>query len=258
MGRKLVGSLRSVWTMSGLGQVAICIVVAMTQAQVAAAGGGSLGTFDPSSTGYSVTKYGSISSSQDTWTFTVKGKATGTITLSSLTADLDLKLSNSQVSQKGGTTAESISFTLDPGTYSITVYPYKTARSGYSLRLNFTVEQPCVSDVDISGGTNPKGFFTKTIGTCPTGTSHWVMFDITAISKVPVRLSGMTIDLDMEIRKGTKTGQVVASSTQRGTATEDIVTTLDAGRYYLHIYRVGSSGSTSYRNEIQTGGTIRW
>ena len=249
MGRKFIGSLRSVWTMSGLGQVAICIVVAMTQAQVATAGGGSLGTFDPSSTGYSVTKYGSIS---------VKGKATGMITLSSLTADLDLKLSNNQVSQNGGTAAESISFTLNPGTYSITVYPYKTARSGYSLRLNFTVEQPCVSDLDFSGGTNPKGFFTNTIGTCPTGTSHWIVFDITARYKVPVRLSGMTIDLDMEIRKGSKTGQVVASSTQRGTATEDIVTTLDAGRYYLHIYRVGSSGSTSYRNEIQTGGTIRW
>ncbi len=258
MGQNFMGSQRSLFPISGLCQVAIWIAAVMTHTQMATAGGGSLGTFAPTATGYSVTKYGSISSSQDTWTFTVKGKATGTITLSTLTADLDLKLSNNQISQHSGTAAESISFTLDPGTYSITVYPFKAARSGYSLRLNFTVEQPCVSDVDINGGTNPKGFFTKTIGTCPTGTSHWVMFDITARSKVPVRLSGMTIDLDMEIRKGTKTGQVVASSTKRGTATEDIVTTLDAGRYYLHIYRVGSSGSTSYRNEIQTGGTIRW
>lgn len=258
MSDQLVGLQKWELPRNILWRIAVGAVAVLAQIQSAIAGGGNMGTFGMSSTGYSVTRYGSISSGQDVWTFTVTGKATGVVYLSSLTADLDLKLSNGQISQKSGTATETISFNLDPGTYSLTVYPYNGARSGYSLRLGFTVAAPSVSELNFNGGTNPRGFFTQTIGTPSTGTTHWVVFNITGRYSVPIRLSGMAIDLDMDLRKGSKSGPVIARSTNGGTTTENIVTTLDPGQYYLRIYRYGSSGSTTYRTEIQTGGTIRW
>ena len=83
MSRKIIGLLKGMLPRTALWHVALGVAVALAQVQNATAGGGNLGSFGPSSTGYSVTKYGSITASnpQNVWTITFTGTATGTADL---------------------------------------------------------------------------------------------------------------------------------------------------------------------------------
>ncbi|MCF6407203.1 T9SS type A sorting domain-containing protein [Chitinophaga filiformis] len=79
----------------------------------------------------------------DHYKFVISNRGTITITLGTLPGDYDLKLLNSSgsqlnISQAGGTTSESISRTLNPGTYYAQVYGYNGANSAtscYTLRV---------------------------------------------------------------------------------------------------------------------------
>ncbi|UPK67417.1 reprolysin-like metallopeptidase [Chitinophaga filiformis] len=79
----------------------------------------------------------------DNYKFVISSRGTITITLGTLPADYDLKLLNSSgsqlnISQAGGTSSESISRTLNPGTYYAQVYGYSGANSAtscYTLRV---------------------------------------------------------------------------------------------------------------------------
>ncbi|RAJ77269.1 putative secreted protein (Por secretion system target) [Chitinophaga dinghuensis] len=79
----------------------------------------------------------------DNYKFVITTGGTITITLGTLPADYDLKLLNSAgtqlaISQNGGTTSESISRTMTPGTYYAQVYGYSGANSAtqcYTLRV---------------------------------------------------------------------------------------------------------------------------
>lgn len=79
----------------------------------------------------------------DHYRFVITTRGTITITLGTLPGDYDLKLLNSagtqlNISQAGGTSSESISRTLNPGTYYAQVYGYNGANSAtscYTLRV---------------------------------------------------------------------------------------------------------------------------
>lgn len=79
----------------------------------------------------------------DNYKFVITTRGTITITLGTLPGDYDLKLLNSAgtqvaISQAGGTTSESISRTVNPGTYYAQVYGYNGANSTtncYTLRV---------------------------------------------------------------------------------------------------------------------------
>jgi len=79
----------------------------------------------------------------DNYKFVITTGGTITITLSTLPADYDLKLLNSAgtqlaISQAGGTTSETISRTMTPGTYYAQVYGYNGANNAstcYTLRV---------------------------------------------------------------------------------------------------------------------------
>jgi hypothetical protein len=68
----------------------------------------------------------------DNYKFVIASGGTISLTLSSLPADYDLKLTNSAgtqlaASENGGTTGETINYTAAAGTYYAQVYPYRTA-----------------------------------------------------------------------------------------------------------------------------------
>jgi hypothetical protein len=79
----------------------------------------------------------------DNYKFVITTRGTITITLGTLTGDYDLKLLNSAgtqitISEAGGTSSESISRTVNPGTYYAQVYGYNGANSAtscYTLRV---------------------------------------------------------------------------------------------------------------------------
>ena len=85
----------------------------------------------------------SPSADVDNYKFVITNAGTITITLTTLPADYDLKLLNSAgtqvgISQKGGTSSESISYTAAAGTYYAQVYGYNGANSAtscYTLKV---------------------------------------------------------------------------------------------------------------------------
>jgi len=85
----------------------------------------------------------SPSADVDNYKFTITTGGTITVTLTTLPADYDLKLLNSAgtqvgISQKAGTTSESISYTAAAGTYYAQVYGYNganNASSCYTLKV---------------------------------------------------------------------------------------------------------------------------
>lgn len=85
----------------------------------------------------------SPSADVDNYKFTITTGGTITVTLTTLPADYDLKLLNSAgtqvgISQKAGTTSESISYTAAAGTYYAQVYGYNganNATSCYTLKV---------------------------------------------------------------------------------------------------------------------------
>ncbi len=85
----------------------------------------------------------SPSADVDNYKFVITNAGTITLTLTTLPADFDLKLLNSAgtqvgISQKGGTSSESISYTAAAGTYYAQVYGYNganNASSCYTLKV---------------------------------------------------------------------------------------------------------------------------
>jgi hypothetical protein len=79
----------------------------------------------------------------DNYKFVITTGGTITVTLATLPADFDLKLLNSAgtqlaISQNGGTTSETISYTVTAGTYYAQVYGYNGANSAtscYTLKV---------------------------------------------------------------------------------------------------------------------------
>jgi transposase-like protein len=119
-----------------------------------AASGGCQSTYDNATNGTTggaatipfntnVTGLISPSGDIDNYKFVITTGGTITITLATLPADYDLKLLNSAgtqvgISQMGGTTSESISYTAAAGTYYVQVYGYSGANSAtvcYTLKV---------------------------------------------------------------------------------------------------------------------------
>ena len=229
-----------------------------------------LGTYETRSTAYSVTRYNWVGGVDpvDYFKITFKGKATGTVTLSDLGADLDLGF-NTVTSEKGGTQSESISFSVPAGTYLVKVPPYLSARSEYTLSLNFTVATtPADYEPVFDIGNNPSQSHTKSIGTQAVGTVHWYKFTITPLFNstggmlrgraFAAVLSNMSIDLDIELHDGSKTGPIRKSSRNSGTSIDSIsfrnvgTEYLPNGTYYLRVFRKANSGSSSYKLQVST------
>lgn len=100
----------------------------------------------------------------DNYKFVITTKGTITITLRTLPGDYDLKLLNSAgsqvaISQAGGTTNETISRTVNPGTYYAQVYGYSGANSStscYTLRVQLGTATRGAEAADVTDITDSK------------------------------------------------------------------------------------------------------
>ncbi|RBL92874.1 peptidase [Chitinophaga flava] len=100
----------------------------------------------------------------DNYKFVITTGGTITITLGTLPADYDLKLLNSAgsqvaISQAGGTTSETISRTVTPGTYYAQVYGYSGANSAtscYTLRVQLGTASRGTENADVTDITESK------------------------------------------------------------------------------------------------------
>lgn len=76
-----------------------------------------------------------------------------------------------------------------------------------------------------------------------TDTDDFYRFAIAGTSDVALQVTGLTADADVQLR-GADGTTVIASSTQRGTASEAIARQLPAGTYFIRVYP--NAGATNY------------
>lgn len=173
--------------------------------------------------------------------------------LDGLRADADLQLLDASgrtiaSSTRGGSNAESISRTLEPGTYFVRAYRY-SGDTPYRLTLNVTPNQPTVPDFagnslgaarNLGVLSGERSFF-DAVGNYDR--DDYYRFELTGRSTFELALDGLRADADVQLLDSS--GRTITSSTRGGSQAEDIRRTLDAGTYFVRVYRY--SGDTDYR-----------
>lgn len=188
------------------------------------------------------------SDSDDLYKVTVNLRSNFTATLNGLGADANLELLNSLgqligQSTNPGTTADSITRTLDPGVYYIDVVPTAAGDTNYTLTLNGSV-------LDGAGNTlaTAKNLGVLTPQTLsdfvgPSDTNDYYKFNVTTSTDFSATLSGLTANADLQLLNSS--GTLITQSNKTGTTADSITRTLATGTYYLRVYPV-STASTVY------------
>lgn len=183
---------------------------------------------------------------QDFTRFTITRSSDFRLSLSSMTADADVRLQNAQgqfvaSSTRGGAQTEELNCQLSAGTYFVRVYQY-SGDTNYDLTLSAVANDNSTAtarDLGTLGGATPTTL-RDFVGN-PDTQDH-SRFTIVRPSDVQLRLTGIVADVDVQLFNNQ--GQVVASSTRRGSQSEEINCTLNAGTYYMRVYQY--SGNTWY------------
>ncbi|KYC38482.1 hypothetical protein WA1_35400 [Scytonema hofmannii PCC 7110] len=189
----------------------------------------------------------------DYYRFNLSQTSNFNLALNGLVTDADVQLLDSSgnalaSSTNGSTTAESISRTLDAGTYYIQVYPYGGANTNYNLSVSATIN-------DYAGNTlnNARQI---TLNSTASSYSDWVgssdtddfyRFNLSSNSSVNLTLNGLIENVDVQLLNNS--GNVLASSTQSGVVTEFINRSLDAGTYHIRVYPYNGA-NTNYNLSV--------
>ncbi|MUG97974.1 hypothetical protein F7734_38970 [Scytonema sp. UIC 10036] len=207
------------------------------------------------------------SDTDDYYRFSLGTKSSFNLALNGLVADADVQLirdanSNGIIdsgeviasSTNGSTTAESISRTLDAGTYYIRVYPFNGANTNYNLNVFATPD-------DYAGNTlnnarqitlnSTTSTYTDWVGSADT--NDYYRFSLDATSSFNLALNGLSGNADVQLLDSS--GNAITSSTNGGTATESISRILNAGTYYIRVYPGNSGASTFYNLSIESDRT---
>jgi len=171
----------------------------------------------------------------DHYKFVITTRGTITITLRTLPGDYDLKLLNSSggqvaISQAGGTSNESISRTVNPGTYYAQVYGYNGANSAttcYTLRVQLGTATRGTDPVD------PVTYKSQKVGVFPNP----------ATNIVNVNLAGFTGKSD--IRMFDVNGKVVLHRQVSMDNSQLDISALPAGVYIIKIRNGENEVSTT-------------
>ncbi|BBD58390.1 peptidase [Nostoc sp. HK-01] len=188
----------------------------------------------------------------DYYRFNLTQTSNFNLLLNGLSADADVQLLNStggliQGSYGEYSLSESITRTLNAGTYYIRVYPY-TSSTNYNLTLSATA----VTSTDGAGNTLATA---RNIGTLTgsrtfqdfvgsSDTNDYYRFNVTQNSNFNLALSGLSADADVQLLNSS--GQTIASSVASGLGSELITRTLGVGTYYVRVYPF-STGNTNYQ-----------
>ena len=173
--------------------------------------------------------------------------------LDGLRADADLRLLDVggrtiASSTRGGSNAESISLALQPGTYFVHVYRY-SGDTNYRLTLSATPNAPSVPDyagnslgdarnVGVLSGVRSYSDF---VGN--SDRDDYYRFDLAGRSTFELAVDGLRADADVQLLDSS--GRTIDSSTRGGSQSESVRQTLDAGTYFVRVYRY--SGDTNDR-----------
>ena len=140
------------------------------------------------------------------------------------------------VQKISGTTAESISRTLDAGDYYIRVYPYGNASTSYNLNVSATALDfvgNTINDayqINLNGNGTSKTF-KEWVGNADS--DDYYRLTIGSASDFNLELNGLSDDANVWLLDSS--GDTIASSYNYGTTAESISETLFAGDYYIHV-----------------------
>jgi hypothetical protein len=189
---------------------------------------------------------GSVSSTDvnDYYRFDLSQTSSFSLTLNGLTANADVQLLNSsggviQSSTKSSTQAESISRSLNAGTYYVRVYRVGGSPN-YTLSLSADSAGNTLTTARNIGTLSSSRSFTDFVGS--TDTNDYYRFDLSQSSNVSLSLNGLSADADVQLLNSS--GTVLTSSANDGTTAESISSTLGTGTYYVRVFPY--SGSTNY------------
>ncbi|MCM2374656.1 pre-peptidase C-terminal domain-containing protein [Aporhodopirellula aestuarii] len=200
----------------------------------------------------------------DFYKFTLTRRSTVDAAMSGLGADIDLELYNANRSRlawstNGGARNESISRTLDAGTYFVRAYPYGAASSNYTLDL--AIEAIAAVAPDHAGNSLAAA---RNIGTLRGAVTlndfvstsgdrdDYVRFTLAQTSDVAITMTGMTNDADMQLLNGS--GTTIASSGNWGSNNESMSRQLAAGTYFVRV--TAYQGSTNYSLRLQADAVV--
>jgi hypothetical protein len=209
-----------------------------------------------------VTDYVGSIDTNDYYRFSVSDRSSLNLVVNGMSANADVQFLDSngnvlQSSTNAGTTAESISRTLNAGTYYVRVFPVNGSNTNYTLDLTARLMDNAGNTLDTArniGSLSGTRTFNDAVNT--SDTNDYYRFNLTNNSNFSLTLNGLGADANVQLLNST--GSVISSSTNTGKTSESISATLNAGDYFVRVFPNGSI-STNYQisltaNAVPTDG----
>ncbi|KYC34731.1 hypothetical protein WA1_49265 [Scytonema hofmannii PCC 7110] len=207
---------------------------------------------------------------RDYYRFSLTERSSFNLTLDGLSADADVRLirdanNNGRVdssevtasSIRSGNLSESISFTLDAGTYFIQVFPYtSTQNTYYNLRVS---ADPIIGVPIDSAGNSLSGarditvdstFRTYSDWVGPQDTNDYYRFSVANSRDFNMVLHNVTQNLGFQLISDRNTNGIVDNGEVLGVGVRDADTIefpgadLTAGTYYVRVFSSGTNASS--------------
>jgi hypothetical protein len=206
----------------------------------------------------------------DSYNFSLDAKSDFTLTLDEIRRDANVMVLDSEGEMvltgfNPGRAPEFLTGTLEAGDYTVQVFPVGNAKTGYFLTMNAEpadddpIDDDPIDDDPIDDdpiiGEDPDGtLLTATdLGGDPltqsgeigftedgvTDESDYYKFTLDEADDVQIILGDLTQNANLELLDDS--GSLLFSSSNSGSDSEIISSSLDAGDYYLRVYAVGSS-----------------
>ncbi|TVQ42475.1 MAG: hypothetical protein EA365_15210, partial [Gloeocapsa sp. DLM2.Bin57] len=201
--------------------------------------------------------------SNDYYRFSVNRTTDLNLTLNRLSADADVMLLDSDgtgiaISNRGGTRAENINETLEPGTYYIRVYAFEDANTDYNLRLRTSSSNNnSRSSINREDGNSLRR--AVNLGSLSNlriqdfvgenDSNDYYRFSVNRTTDLNLTLNRLSADADVMLLDSDGTG--IAISNRGGTRAENINETLEPGTYYIRVYAF-EDANTDYNLRLRT------
>ncbi|NEP78327.1 MAG: pre-peptidase, partial [Okeania sp. SIO3B3] len=186
----------------------------------------------------------------DYYRFTLDHRSELDLSLDDLSANANLQLlrNNGSVirtSRRGGSNEESISQTLDAGTYFVRVFSAGNANTDYDLDLS----AEAVGPRDLAGNNrgNARNIgslsgsrdFEEFVG--ETDRNDYYRFTLDHRSELDLSLDDLSANANLQLLRNN--GSVIRTSRRGGSNEESISQTLDAGTYFVRVFSVGNANT---------------
>ncbi len=184
---------------------------------------------------------------EKSYRFRLDSRTDVSLSLTGMNRDINCRVNGSSCTNRGGTSADSWSGTLDAGTHGVTVYPYNADAGNWTLSVSGTATSPPppAPPPTRPPTTPPPTPPPPTTGSGPivkrgvdVSSSRTYLLRLSDSVEVSVELTGMTTDFDCTV-SGNR-------CTNRGSTRDDSWSgTLDAGDHKIVVYPYGG-GSGNY------------